>query len=324
MFDLMTASLEQLFQELKTRVSHDTVVKLNEPLAKKTTLRVGGPADCYIEPASESDLSKVVRFCREHEQPMMILGRGSNLLIRDGGIRGAVIALAHPTFSKIEILGDRIHCGAGAKLKAISVEARRNNLSGFEFLEGIPGSVGGALRMNAGAMGGTMFDVVSRVRFMDFSGEIHEMEAAQMHVKYRSCPLLKENIALGAVLKGETIPQDAIAEKMRSFSSKRWDSQPAAPSAGCIFKNPNCIPAGKLVDELGLKGTRVGGAVVSDVHGNFIVNDANATALDVLKLIQIVKQKAKEARGVELETEVEIVGEDIDPDRNVGALNISV
>jgi len=238
-----------------------------------------------------------------------VLGRGSNLLIRDGGIRGVVISLAHAHFSRIDVVGDKIHCGAGLKLKTVAVEARRHGLTGLEFLEGIPGSVGGAMRMNAGAMGAWIFDVIERIRFMDYAGQVHEHPAAEVNVEYRGCPLFKNHIALGAVLKGQFAPNEAIKERMNAFSRKRWDSQPNQPSAGCIFKNPNPIPAGKLIEELGLKGTRVGGAMVSDVHANFIVNDGTATARDVLNLIEIIQQRAKSTRGIELETEVEILGE---------------
>ena len=309
MFDVMSFSKEQIFADLQPLLTSQTLLKKDEPLAKKTTLRVGGPADVYVEPTTESELSQILKFCRQRDVRFFVLGRGSNLLIRDGGIRGVVISLAHPTFSRIEIDGGKLRCGAGAKLKAVSVEARRHNLAGLEFLEGIPGSVGGALRMNAGAMGGATFDFVEMIRIMDQSGDIHELQRNEILVKYRSCPLLKENIAISAVFKGEVSSPEVIAEKMKIFSNKRWDSQPAQPSAGCVFKNLPTIPAGRLVDELGLKGTRVGNAVVSDVHGNFIVNEGNAKAADVLQLIGLIKERAREARGIELETEVEIVGE---------------
>jgi UDP-N-acetylenolpyruvoylglucosamine reductase len=298
-----------LLTELTARLSGGAIVRAGEPLAKRTTLRVGGPADVYVEPGSEADLSELLRLCAETSLPFVILGRGSNLLIRDGGIRGVVICLAHPSFSRVEVIDDRLHCGAGARLKTVSVEARRHGLTGLEFLEGIPGSVGGAMRMNAGAMGSWLFDVVESIRFMDYSGRACDRRAGEVCVEYRGCPLFKNHVALGAVLKGVRATKEAVAERMQQFSQKRWDSQPAASSAGCIFKNPKTIPAGKLIDELGLKGTRVGGAVVSDVHGNFIVNDGHATAQDVLNLIEIVKQRAKTARGIELETEVEILGE---------------
>jgi UDP-N-acetylmuramate--L-alanine ligase/UDP-N-acetylenolpyruvoylglucosamine reductase len=300
---------EAMFSELSAALSKDSVVRRDEPLAKRTTLRVGGNADFYVEPSSESDLAATLKFCAAHGLKFTLLGRGSNLLIRDGGVRGAVICLCHPNFSRLEVAGDRLHCGAGAKVKQVATTARRAGLTGLEFLEGIPGSLGGSMRMNAGAMGSWLFDVVDRIRFMDYVGEVHERPASEVTVEYRGCPLFKNHIALGAVLKGQPAPAEAIRERMTKFSEKRWESQPAAPSAGCIFKNPKTIPAGRLIDELGLKGTRVGGAVVSDVHGNFIVNDGNATARDVLGLIDVIKERARAARGIELETEVEILGE---------------
>jgi UDP-N-acetylenolpyruvoylglucosamine reductase len=164
--------------------------------------------------------------------------------------------------------------------------------------------------MNAGAMGAWTFGAVESLRLMDHAGEIHERSARDVPVEYRACPLLKNHIALGAVFKCTPLPREEIEKRMMAYSEKRWESQPAAPSAGCIFKNPEKIPAGKLVDELGLKGARVGGAMVSAEHGNFIVNDGKATARDVLELISILKAKAKAERGIILQTEVEIVGED--------------
>jgi UDP-N-acetylmuramate--L-alanine ligase/UDP-N-acetylenolpyruvoylglucosamine reductase len=301
--------LEELAAQLTAGLSPESVARRAEPLAKRTTLRVGGNADLYVEPATEDDLARVLTFCRQHGLKFTMLGRGSNLLIRDGGIRGVVICLFHPNFSRLEITGERLRCGAGVKLKTLSVEARRAGLTGLEFLEGIPGSLGGSMRMNAGAMGSWLFDVVESIRFMDYSGQVHERPAAEVNVEYRGCPLFKNHIALGAVLKGQSAPAEAVAARMHQFSQKRWETQPAAPSAGCIFKNPQTIPAGTLIDELGLKGTRVGGAVVSEEHGNFIVNNGQATARDVLALIDVIKQRVRSARGIELETEVEIIGE---------------
>ncbi len=301
----------QIADELAERVvSRATVVRRNEPLAKHTTLRVGGPADVYVEPASEEDLAGVVKFCNGHDVPFFVIGRGSNLLVRDGGFRGVIVCLSQANFSRIEVAGERLVCGAGAKLKNVAAEARRHGLSGLEFLEGIPGSVGGALRMNAGAMGGATFEVVESVRLMDFDGITRELTPKEMSVEYRGCGALKNHIALGAVFKGRPDSQESIVQRMSAFSRKRWTTQPAAPSAGCMFKNPETIPAGKLIDELGLKGTRVGGAMVSLEHGNFLVNDGSATARDVLELIALLKRRAKAERGIELQTEVEIIGED--------------
>jgi UDP-N-acetylenolpyruvoylglucosamine reductase len=163
--------------------------------------------------------------------------------------------------------------------------------------------------MNAGAMGGATFDVVESVRLMDWSGSISESGPKELGVNYRCCTALKTHIALGAVLRGRPGQREVIELRMNEYSKKRWKSQPAAPSAGCMFKNPVTIPAGKLIDELGLKGTHVGGAVVSAEHGNFLVNDGTATARDVLDLIELIRRKAKAERGIELESEVEIIGE---------------
>jgi UDP-N-acetylenolpyruvoylglucosamine reductase len=285
------------------------VIRRDEPLAKHTTLRVGGPADVYVEPASEQDLAAVLAYCQGQHSQFFVLGRGSNLLVKDGGFRGVVICLAQPYFSRIEVTGERLNCGAGARLKAVAAEARGKGLAGLEFMEGIPGSVGGALRMNAGAMGRAMFDMVESVRLMSFDGMVHERAARELAAAYRNCPMLRTYIAVAAVLRGQPGQREAIAQRMNEFSRKRWQSQPAAASAGCMFKNPASIPAGKLIDELGLKGRRVGGAVVSAEHGNFIVNDGTASARDVLELIEIIRQRARAERGVELETEVEVVGE---------------
>jgi UDP-N-acetylenolpyruvoylglucosamine reductase len=299
----------QTIAGLQNVLSPETVLRGDEVLAKRTTLRVGGCADYYVEPASEPELAGVVAFCAAHRLPWFLLGRGSNLLVKDGGIRGVVICLAHPHFSQVELDGDCLRCGAGARLKTVATEARRAGLTNLEFLEGIPGTVGGALRMNAGAMGAWMFGCVERVRFMDASGARHERVAAEIPVAYRRCPLFRNHIALSAVLRGAPAARETIEQRAQAFNQKRWTSQPAAPSAGCIFKNPGSIPAGRLIDELGLKGTRVGGAAVSAVHANFIVNEGDATAGDVLNLIELVRKRAKAARGIDLETEVEIVGE---------------
>jgi len=300
---------ENIADALARRVSSATVIRQDEPLAGHTTLRVGGPADLYVEPASEADLAGMLAFCRERSLAFFVMGRGSNLLVRDGGFRGVAICLAQAQFGQIQVEGERLRCGAGARLKNVAVEARRNGLGGLEFLEGIPGSVGGALRMNAGAMGGATFDVVESVKLMDFAGAVHEFLPPELDVAYRSCAALKNYIALEAMFKGTPAPRAEIEKRMREFSEKRWASQPAAPSAGCMFKNPAAIPAGKLIDELGLKGTRVGGAVVSAEHGNFIVNEGGATARDVLELVASLQRRAKAERGIDLQTEVEIIGE---------------
>jgi UDP-N-acetylenolpyruvoylglucosamine reductase len=298
-----------ILEKLKTRLPQ-SMVRPNEPLGKRTTLRVGGCADVYVEPSSEEDLSRLIQTCSEERVPIVVFGRGSNLLIRDGGLRGVVVCLAHPNFSIMEVTDCDLRCGAGAKLKAVAAKARATSLGGLEFLEGIPGCVGGALRMNAGAMGSATLEIVTQVRFMDASGQVRERNIAQVPVEYRSCPLFKTNIALAATFRGHPDSKEAIAKRADVFNQKRWASQPKEPSAGCIFKNPSsAVSAGKLIDELGLKGMRRGGAVVSPVHGNFIVNEGSASARDVLELIDFIKARVKAERGVELREEVEIIGQ---------------
>jgi UDP-N-acetylenolpyruvoylglucosamine reductase len=309
---MVSSSRQNLFEfaaQLRRQLSPQDIIRHDELLARHTTLRVGGPADLYLEPNSESDLQATLEFCSQNKLPFFVLGRGSNLLVKDGGFRGVAISLAQPAFSRIEVSPPILRCGAGAKLKAVAVEAKRNAITGLEFLEGIPGSVGGALRMNAGAMGGAMFDVVQSVRVMDLRGGTSECKPGELEVKYRGCASFKSLIALSAVLQGRAGVREEIERRMNEFSRKRWSSQPAAPSAGCMFKNPVTVPAGKLIEELGLKGTRVGGAVVSAEHGNFLINDGTATARDVLELIELIRQRARSVRGIELETEVEIIGE---------------
>lgn len=295
---------------LTASVSSACVVRQDEPMAKRTTLRVGGSADVYVEPASAEELSLVVRETQRAGLPLFILGRGSNLLVRDGGFRGVVVSLTAPHFSRIQAAGTELRAGAGARLNLVAIEARKNGLSGFEFLEGIPGTVGGALRMNAGAMGSSIFNTVISVEIMDRAGNIFQMGAQELQPQYRSCRFLEDHIALSALMKGREAPCHEIEARMREYSSKRWASQPAAPSAGCMFKNPETIPAGKLIDELGLKGTRVGGAMVSFEHGNFLVNDGTATSADVLSLMELVRKTAFSNRGVVLESEVLVIGEE--------------
>lgn len=294
---------------LGNRLTAGSVVRRDEPLARRTTLRVGGCADLWVEPDGERDLGVVLEEALRHEVPWRVVGRGSNLLVRDSGVRGMLISLGRPAFSVIEGEGRFLRCGAGVRLKDLANEARRRGLAGLEFLSGIPGSVGGALRMNAGAWSAMTFEVLESVRTMGADGVVVERAASDVPARYRRCDLFRDHIALGAVFRGEPSTPEQVEQTQNVLNARRWASQPAAPSAGCIFKNPATIPAGRLIDELGLKGLRVGGASVSLEHGNFIVNDGRATAGDVLALIERIRERAREARGVELETEVEILGE---------------
>ena len=286
------------------------VVKLYEPLANHTTIRIGGPAQFWIEPRTVVGFVEVVRFLRSSSIPIRVIGRGSNLLVRDGGIRGAVIHPGKGEFDEVRVQGNFVFAGAGARLKKIASAARNAGLGGFEWMEGIPGNLGGALRMNAGAMGSQTFDQVVSVRFLDTNGELREKMKHEIEHHYRSVPELDQHFAVSAVLQGKPADLAEIDAKLEESHSHRKGSQPISANAGCMFKNPNTIPAGKLVDELGLKGRVNGAAVVSDVHGNFITNTGGAKARDVLDLISDIKQMALQERGITMETEVQIIGEE--------------
>jgi UDP-N-acetylenolpyruvoylglucosamine reductase len=270
---------------------------------------VGGPAQFWAEPRNETAFAELIRFCKRENLPLFVIGRGSNLLVRDGGIRGVVVHPCGGDFDKIDINGTEITAGVGAKLKQIAYAGKAAGLGGLEWMEGIPGSVGGALRMNAGAMGAQTFDSVVGIRYLDAEGNPHTKRHDEVQVDYRNVPVLENNFAVFAVFRGKPAPTEEIIRRLEESQEKRRTSQPVAKSAGCIFKNPDSCPAGQIVDELGLKNLCIGQARVSEVHGNFIVNDGGATASEMLELIEQIKSAARAKRGIELQTEVQIVGE---------------
>tara|TARA_R110002096_G_scaffold217936_11_gene406065 strand:+ start:1756 stop:4080 length:2325 start_codon:yes stop_codon:yes gene_type:complete len=286
------------------------VVRLYEPMRRHTTMKVGGPAQFWVEPTTVEGLARVVKHCADDGTPLRVVGRGSNLLVRDGGVSGVVIYPSKGEFSEIQTEGNTIFAGAGVKLKALAAAAQSAGIGGFEWMEGIPGNVGGSLRMNAGAMGTETFDQVVSVKMVDAGGRVVEKAVEDIRHHYRHVPELAHNVAVSAVFKGEPKSDQDIAERMETSKEKRRSSQPVAASAGCIFKNPEGIGAGQLVDELGLKESGVGSAKVSSVHGNFIVNEGGASANDVINLIEEIKAEARKSRNIELETEVQIIGQD--------------
>lgn len=286
------------------------VAKLYEPMSLHTTFRIGGPAQYWIEPRTESGFAEVIRFLRGSAVPIRVIGRGSNLLVKDGGIRGAVIHPAKGELEDVKVEGNRLIVGVGARLKKIASAARAAGIGGFEWMEGIPGNLGGAIRMNAGAMGTQTFDQIVSVRFIDTDGTIKEKSLADITAHYRNVPEFEERFVVSATLEGKAAPLDDIDAKLSASHTKRRESQPIGASAGCVFKNPLPHQAGKLVDELQLKGTKVGNARVSLEHGNFIVNDGKATAREVLDLIDDIKEAAQRERGIQLELEVKVIGED--------------
>ncbi len=295
---------------LRLRLSPAARVRREEPLAPRTTLRVGGTARVYAEPASEADLQAIARAAQAAGIEVFMLGRGSNLLVPDEGVEGVVVALTHEAWAEFSPRADaRVWVGAGLRLKNLCGLAAKAGLAGLEFLEGIPGSVGGALRMNAGAMGGWMFDVVEEVRVMSLDGKVQVRPRSALHVDYRHCAELHQAIALGATLRTAALADTgAVKRRMDAYAHRRHESQPREPSAGCIFKNPPGDSAGRLIDTCGLKGERVGDAQVSPVHANFIVNLGAARAADVLALVRHIRAQVRARSGIELEPEVLLYG----------------
>jgi UDP-N-acetylenolpyruvoylglucosamine reductase len=301
---------DEIGKVLAQGLSPETKFRREEMLGPRTTMRVGGAARLYAEPASIADLQSLLRGAAARGVPVFMLGRGSNLLVPDEGVDGLVINLGHENWAKFELReGGRVWVGAGLRLKNLCGLAAKAGLSGFEFLEGIPGNVGGALRMNAGAMGGWMFDVVEEVQLMTLAGEMQTLARSAMHVDYRHCAELHQAVALGALLRPAAEKASAdVARQIDVYRRKRQESQPREPSAGCIFKNPPGDSAGRLIDRAGLKGERVGDAEVSPVHANFIVNRGQATTADVLELIRRVRARVQASAGVTLEPEVLLYG----------------
>ena len=297
---------------LRLQISKETVLQREAPLASRTTIGVGGAARLYAEPAHEADLVEMIRAAHKIGLRVLPLGRGSNLLVPDEGVDALVISLRHPFWESFLPLEDgRVRVGTGLRLKNLCGLAAKAGLVGFEFLEGIPGNVGGALRMNAGAMGGWMFDVVESVELITLAGERRSLAREAMHVDYRHCAELESAIATAAVLKpAASAPAADVARQIDVYRDKRRKSQPREPSAGCIFKNPPDDSAGRLIDASGLKGTRQGDAEVSTVHANFIVNRDHARAADVIALVRRVRAEVEKAHGVRLEPEVLLYGKE--------------
>lgn len=286
------------------------VARLYEPMSKHTTMRVGGPAQFWLEPETEDGFCDLVRKAHEEGIPFMVVGRGSNLIVRDGGLRGAVVRLRAGVFGEFKLEGDVIRAGVGVRLKALSGAAITAGISGFEWMEGIPGDVGGCLRMNAGAMGVETMERVELLRYADSEGNIFEKSPRDFEVHYRNVPLLRSNYALAAVFRGVSSDMDKVGRRTREFAGRRRASQPVGASAGCVFRNPPGGGAGQLIDSAGLKNQRVGAARVSDVHANFIINEGGASATEVLSLIERVRDEVFKRHGVRLETEVQIIGEE--------------
>lgn len=281
-------------------------VKRAEPLAPHTWFHLGGPAEYFAEPQSVDQLQALVRRCRETSTPVRILGGGSNVLVRDEGLSGVVVRLNAPAFSDIALNKDLLSAGGGAKLgHAISTSVREGR-AGLEALVGIPGTIGGALHGNAGSRGGDIGQWTCQATVMSRAGEILQRKRDELVFAYRESSL-DELVILSAQFQLEQDDPEELTKRMQKQWIVKKASQPLGhQSAGCIFKNPRGMSAGMLIEQAGLKNTRIGQAEVSDRHANFIIADPGATSADVLKLIEVVRERVMERLGIELETEIEI------------------
>ncbi|MBO6107847.1 MAG: UDP-N-acetylmuramate dehydrogenase [Eubacterium sp.] len=287
------------------------VIREKEPMASHTTFRVGGPALYYLIPEDSSEIGDALGFAQERELPFMIVGNGSNLLFSDSGYQGVVIEIGENIAELTIASQGRVCVGAGMRLSVMAGRLAAEGLAGFEFAAGIPGTVGGAVTMNAGAYGGEIGDCLKEVTVMSPGGERMTLGADELELSYRHSILQDgELIVLDGTFEFESGDPDEIREKIKELNSKRREKQPLDfPSAGSTFKRPEGYFAGKLIEDAGLRGFSIGGAMVSDKHCGFIVNKGEATADDIFSLIEHVRRIVKETSGVELEPEVKLIGD---------------
>lgn len=285
-------------------------VHTDEPMSRHTTFRIGGNADYFVKPGNADEVAAVIAVCREYSIPYFILGNGSNLLVSDDGYRGMIINIMD-NMDSVTVDGRIITAQAGAMLVRVSVMARNNALTGLEFASGIPGTIGGAVYMNAGAYGGEMKNVVKTVRAIDEYGRIYELDSEKMDFSYRhSIVEEKKLIVLEVTLELEHGSREAIDDRMKELAEARRSKQPLEyPSAGSTFKRPEGYFAGKLIMDAGLRGYSVGGAQVAEKHCGFVINKGGATASDVVELIRDVQHDVDDKFGVTLEPEVKMLGE---------------
>ena len=285
-------------------------VKKDEPMKSHTTVRVGGPADYFVTPHTKEEIRQVIRLCKEEEIPFAVLGNGSNLLVGDKGFRGVIIQL-FKNFSNIIIEEENIYAQSGALLVRLANQAAKQGLTGLEFASGIPGTLGGAVVMNAGAYGGEMKDVILWSDVLTEDGEFLRLSGEELELGYRTSVIQKKHyFVLGAALRLKKGDQNEIRSMMEELKEKRVSKQPVEyPSAGSTFKRPEGYFAGKLIMDTGLRGFSVGGAQVSEKHCGFVINKGGATAKDVQLLIKEVADRVEERFGVRLEPEVKMLGE---------------
>ena len=301
---------QNFYDKLNNVIAKDSIL-IDEPMSRHTTFRVGGPADFFVTPKAKEEVRDVVRICKEAGMPYYIIGNGSNLLVSDAGYRGVIVQI-YKEMNEVKVEGDLVKAQAGALLSGIAAKALGAELSGFEFASGIPGTIGGACVMNAGAYGGEMKDVLEFVTVLTGEGKIIELGRNELELGYRTSVIAKKGyIVLGAVLKLERGDGEKIKTYMDELKEKRVTKQPLEyPSGGSTFKRPEGYFAGKLIEDAGLRGFQVGGAQVSEKHCGFVINRDHATAADIMELMRQVQIRVKENSGVDLEPEVKRLGDE--------------
>lgn len=302
--------MNQLFYHELIKIMSEEQVKKEEPMKNHTTFRVGGPAEFFVMPQTKDEIKQTILLCREQKIPYYIVGNGSNLLVSDHGYDGVIIQI-FKQMNRVDVEGETLHAQAGALLSAVANKALDEGLAGFEFAAGIPGTLGGACVMNAGAYGGEMKDVLKEVTVLTEEGEILTLQKEQLELGYRTSIIAKKGyIVLEALIGLSYGEKEKIKAIMDDLKEKRVSKQPLEyPSAGSTFKRPEGYFAGKLIQDAGLRGFRVGGAQVSEKHCGFVINRENATAADVNELMRQVSERVEEKFGVRLEPEVKRLGE---------------
>ena len=299
--------MEDLYNEFTEKINKDRVL-INEPMSKHTSFKIGGPADIFIVVNDLEELKHVLKIAKESRTDVTCIGNGTNLLVKDNGIRGITIK---PNLKNIQIDGEKLEVGSGVAVPVLARTAYENGLSGLEFACGIPGTLGGAVKMNAGAYGGEFGNIIISTTFLDKNLKLHTIENNEQKFSYRDSIFSKTNdIIISSKIKLQTEDKQKIKEKMEENIEKRKTKQPINfPSAGSIFKRKNEYIPAEIIDKCGLKGYNINDAYVSDLHAGFILNKGNATAQDVLKLIKHIKSIVQEKYGVDLELEIKILGE---------------
>ena len=294
-------------EDVKKIVSKDKIY-INEPMNKYTSFKIGGPADCLIKIQTAEELKAILNLCKEKNIALTIIGNGSNILVSDEGIRGIVLKIEINIF-ELDVEKAYLKVGSGVKLAYIAQKCLKQEFAGFEFASGIPGTIGGAIRMNAGAHGREMKDVVKTITYMDRNGEIHKIQKEQAKFEYRKSLFTKKDyIILEVEMQLEQGKTEEIQSKMIEYANYRKEKQPIEyPSAGSTFKRGEDFITAKLIDDCGLKGYQIGGAQISEKHAGFIINKENATAKDVIKLMEYTKEQIYNKYGKVIEAEIEII-----------------